>query len=193
MKPPLQAKESRKDASRSKLNTQAIKLITICNQSREHSHYPMPWTSPATKEAILLAKASGTHVSTICRTFKVSPATVYRITRSVKQKNDLARQYLVSPQTDLSQLKEKMLHKSHVAIDRSLDDTQEPHKAASTGLAYLRGVGEHGGERKAEVNVQVLIANVPPGFDALMSRHGLGEVEVIESKDVTGVDDDGSP
>jgi hypothetical protein len=85
-----------------------------------------------------------------------------------------------------------MLHKSHVAIDRSLDDTQEPHKAASTGLAYLRGVGEHGGERTAEVNVQVLIANVPPGFDALMSRHGL-DAEVIESEDVTGVDDDGSP
>ena len=90
---------------------------------------------------------------------------------------------------DFSELKQTLLVDSHVAIDRSVRDEREVHKAASTGLAYLKGVGEHRGrECQADVNVTVLVANVPVGFDELMSRHGMADEPMEPQREASSED-----
>ena len=112
----------------------------------------------------------------------------------MRKTNPGAGNRLSGGRPDLAELKQSLLVDSHVAIDRSVKDEAEVHKAASTGLAYLKGIGEHGGEALPDVNVNVLVANVPKVFDELMSRHGLAkpvELDAPAIESVEGAEDDG--
>jgi transposase-like protein len=136
----------------------------------------MQWTPIETQQSIIIAKAQGLRTKDIARKYGVSRATVYRIIEKLRKTNPEAGNRLSGGRPDLAELKKSLLVDSHVAIDRSVKDEGEVHKASSTGLAYLKGVGEHSsGERSVDMDVNVLVANVPAGFDELMARHGMGE------------------
>jgi DNA-binding Lrp family transcriptional regulator len=140
----------------------------------------MVWTSPATQHAVILGRVAGTPLKHLAATYGLSVSTVERIVRKAKETKAIdALPGSTSP--NLERLKASLLVQSHVAIDLSVKDRDEPHKAASTGLQYLRGVGEHGsGERAADVQVNVLVANTPAGFEEMLAKHR--DVQAIDSK-----------
>tara|TARA_R100001530_G_scaffold133079_1_gene106066 strand:+ start:547 stop:1023 length:477 start_codon:yes stop_codon:yes gene_type:complete len=157
---------------------------------------PNVWTPPAKQEAIVIAKASGVSTKDCAKAYQVSESTVDRIVRNLKKVNPMAAEHVSTAHSlpSLEKLKASLLVNSHVAIDRSVRDTGEVHKAASTGLAYLKGIGEHSsGERTADVNVNVLVANVPAGFDELMQRHNMADDDVTDAQAVDSTGESGSP
>lgn len=156
----------------------------------------MGWTSPDIQQAIILGKVAGSTSADLATTYNVSKSTVDRILRQFKRNRPHASERLPGsdPRPVLEKLKQSLLVDSHVAIDRSVRDTGEVHKAASTGLAYLKGIGEHSsGERPADVNVNVLVANVPAGFDELMQRHNMADDDVTDAQVVDSTGESGSP
>jgi hypothetical protein len=145
----------------------------------------MQWTPISTQQSIIIAKAQGIRTKDIARQYGMSRATVFRIIEKLRKTNPEAGNRLSGGRPDLSELKQTLLVDSHTAIDRSVQDEDEVHKAAGTGLSYLRGIGEHSsGERPSDVSVNVLVANVPKGFEEMLARHSTPE-ELAQGADST--------
>jgi len=130
----------------------------------------MRWTPTKTQEAICLAKASGMNATQIAEIYDVSKSTVFRVCERLRKLNPDAAKFVSTADSEqyLAKLKHSLILDAHAAIDRSVRDSGNAHKAARTGLQYLKGVGEHGGEKGAsDVNLQVLVSSTPEGFDAI--------------------------
>ena len=54
--------------------------------------------------------------------------------------------------------------KSFSAIEASVDDREDVHRAAITGLSWLKGVGVLQGDNQVNVTVQAMIADIPPDW-----------------------------
>ena len=68
----------------------------------------------------------------------------------------------------LESYREKLDVKSYDAVEASLDDREDVHKAAVTGLTWLKGVGVLQGDNQVNVTVQALIAAVPADWQEEM-------------------------
>lgn len=108
-----------------------------------------------TRRAIVARIAQGESITNTAKHFGIHMNTASRIWNSVKRVNNAGLE-------SLEQWRLKLDQGSFKAIESSVTDTQDVHKAASTGLSWLKGVGVLAGDQGTQVNVFMgSIANMP--------------------------------
>ncbi len=121
----------------------------------EHTPNSRSKLDEPTRRAIAARVAQIGSITQTAKEFHVHINTVSRIWNSVKKVRNEAVDSLATWRTKLDT-------KSFEAVERSVDDTDEVHKAATTGLGWLKGVGVLAGENQSTVNVFVnQVLNLP--------------------------------
>ena len=116
-----------------------------------------PRLTEGQRHLIVNAVLNGERQTAVAKRFNVHPNTVNRLLKSVRN----------TPQSGLSSAwREKLTNelpaKSVNAIELSILDTVDVHKAASTAIAHLKGIGALQGDQ-ATINVMVnAISSLPP-------------------------------
>lgn len=107
--------------------------------------------TPASRAAIAAQVIAGATQTSVASQFGVHPNTVYNIVKDVRENGaDPA-------QLDWrKRLSETLPTKAVSAIERSIDDTEDVHKAANTGVQVLKGLGHLAGDQGA-TNVTVIV------------------------------------
>ncbi len=123
----------------------------------KHSPESGPRLTEGQRHLIVNAVLNGERQVDVAKRFGVHPNTVNRLLKSVRKE----------PESQLSSAwREKLTNelpaKSVNAIELSILDTVDVHKAASTAIAHLKGIGALQGDQ-AIVNVMVnAISSLPP-------------------------------
>jgi len=155
--------------------------VTLQPESKPERKKGGPKLTEAERRAIVAEVATGKRQVAVAKQFNVSPNTVWSLVKSVR--STVNGSALTADWR--RKLTETLPAKSVDAIERSIGDVDDPHKAASTAIAHLKGIGVLASENQTNVNVFVnQIANLPADWQ--QSYLGADDAETIETKDVTG-------
>ncbi len=102
------------------------------------------------KREIVAAIASGDSQVAVAQRFNVHINTINRLIVSVRRG---VKDSVLSASTWRSRLTDTLPTHSVDAIERSVKDLADPHKAASTAIAHLKGIGALQSESNQQVNV----------------------------------------
>ena len=119
-----------------------------------------PRLTEGQRRLIVAAVLAGERQSVVAKRFGVHHNTVYTLCKSVKGCGIPGE-----PSDWRQKLTSELPAKSVKAIELSLNDTVDVHKAASTALAHLKGIGALNSDSGA--NVSIFVANVgtlPPDW-----------------------------
>lgn len=114
------------------------------------------------KRSIIAAVAQGVTQQQVAKDFNCHPNTVNTLVKSVKEVEN-------SPLSTgwRSKLTETLPQLSVDAIEKSLKDDQDVHKAASTALSHLKGIGVLAQDGGSNVNVFIQqVANLPADWQS---------------------------
>lgn len=111
----------------------------------------------AERHAIVAMWSKDGSITRVANHFNVHRNTVSDLVKQVRSVQNSG-----SPSDWRKKLTDELPNQSVAAIERSIQDTEDVHKAASTAIAHLKGIGALQGDSGATVNVFVgSIANMP--------------------------------
>lgn len=113
-----------------------------------------PKLSPRQRQQAVAQVLAGATQASVAQAYDVHPNSINRLVKSVM--DGAADPAKLDWRKRLS---ETLPTKAVDAIERSVDDIEDVHKAASTGLSVLKGLGHLAGEGNA-TNVNVLVATI---------------------------------
>ncbi len=144
---------------------------------------PSKRLSEAQKYAIVAAVTTGETQQSVAKRFKVNPNTVCTLVKSVKQ----ISQGPLSP-TWRTRLAEQIPADSVDAIHASVLDREDVHKAASTGIAILKGIGVLASENSSTVNIFMNdVARLPADWQK--EYFNVDDAQPVDATDVTDKED----
>ena len=123
-----------------------------------------PKLTPKQRQQAVAQVLAGASQVSVAQAYDVHPNSINRLVKSVM--HDAPDPASLDWR---KQLAESLPSKSVVAIDRSLDDTEDIHKAANTGLQVLKGLG-HLAADSVTNNVTVVMSQInalPPDIRAM--------------------------
>ncbi len=130
------------------MSTSELTLPTPCDPTK----FTTSKLDEPTRRAIVAMVAQGATITNTAKYFNLHTNTVSRIWNSVKKLRN------ASVSTSMEDWRAKLDTGSFTAIERSVGDTQDVHKAASTGLSWLKGVGVLAAD--STTTVQVMLNSV---------------------------------
>lgn len=141
-----------------------------------------PKLTPQQRAAIAAQALGGASKTSIAQAFDVHRNTVHDIVRSVQQNGaDPA-------QLDWrKRLTDTLPSKSVDAIERSVGDLQDVHKAANTGLQVLKGLG-HLANDAPSMNVAVVIQQINSLPADLREHYLCSDLDVVSNADTSDKD-----
>jgi transposase-like protein len=141
-----------------------------------------PRLDEATRRAIIARVVETESISGTAKEFGLHTNTVSRLWATVKKVRNAGLE-------SLEDWRAKLDGKSYKAVERSLDDPVEPHKAATTGLTWLKGSGVLQGDNQVNVTIQQMIGSIPeewraemittPQVSTSMPTTGCGPIESV--------------
>jgi hypothetical protein len=108
------------------------------------------------KRSIVAAVAQGETKQSVAKRFGCHPNTVSNLCK------DVAGLPTKGISSQLEAWRSKNDEGSYEAIHASVSDREDVHRAANTGLQWLKGVGVLQGDSQVNITVQAMIAAVPP-------------------------------
>ncbi len=135
------------------------------------------------KYAIVSAVSLGETQQSVAKRFKVNPNTVCSLVKSVKQ----IAQSPLSPSWR-ARLADEIPRDSVDAIHASVLDREDVHKAATTGIAILKGIGVLASENSSTVNIFMNdVSRLPQDWQK--NYFNVDDAQPVEATDVTGKED----
>ncbi len=133
------------------------------------------------KRAIVAAVASGEPNALVAQQFGIHRNTVSELVRSV-QRN--VKDSVLSASRWRNKLTEEIPSASVDAIHASVLDREDVHKAATTGIAILKGIGVLASENSSTVNIFMNdVARLPA--DWKKEYFNVDDAQTVQAEDVT--------
>ncbi len=141
---------------------------------------PQRRLSEPEKQSIIAAVALGQSSRSVAKRFNCHENTVYNLVKAVKKvaKGPLSQGWR-------ARLNEEIPRDSVDAIHASVLDREDVHKAASTAIAVLKGVGVLASENSSTVNIFMNdVARLPADWQK--EYFNVDDAQPVEATDVTG-------
>lgn len=135
------------------------------------------YLTDAQRQAIVAEVAAGNTQAAVAQRFKVHVNTVNTIIRAVRKS---AKEGTFRGQSWKNKLYETMVPNSVNAIERSINDLDDIHKAAGTAMAHLKAVGVVRDESSVTVNIFANTQDLP--------RDWYSRMQPIEESDAPVID-----
>ena len=120
------------------------------------------------KQAVIASLANGLSQRDAAKQFGVHHNTINGWVRSMRQSVTEAQNPL--PQNWRNRLTDLLPAKATDAIERSVDDLNDVHKAAGTGLALLKGIGILAGDQ-GDTNISIVVQTINAMSPDLRERY----------------------